>query len=240
MLADRLREVQLLADLGPSALEALARDLRLLSIPKGHLVVSHQDPSHDVYLVLDGRLRVTVISSHGREVSFRELGPGASFGEIAALDGAPRSASVEALAPSRLAVIPHQRFLGLLRSEPAVALALLRSLARLVRDLSDRVYEMSLPVPTRICLELLRHQIGGPSRLGKPRRPPPSQTEIGNRVGSNREAVSRLVRDLTRRGLASGHWSRLVIHDPNALFAFAMELAAPREVRRRASRRTAR
>ena len=106
-------------------------------------VVEYLDSSTDVYFIAKGEVRVSIYSVDGKAVTFRDLGRGEMFGEIAAIDGGPRSTSVEARTSCLIASMTAAIFRELLQSEPALAQALLRDFARKVRDLTTRVYEFS-------------------------------------------------------------------------------------------------
>ena len=89
------------------------------------LIIDHLDDSDEVFFLLTGNARVTIRSEDGRAVSFRELGPGATFGEYAAIDGRSRSASVEARSACLVASIAAGTFRNLVLAEPTVAWSLL-------------------------------------------------------------------------------------------------------------------
>ena len=121
--------------------------------------------------------------------------------------------------------IPAAEFMALMRQYPSVAEAVLVKLADLVRALSQRLYELSEPVPVRICTELIhmaeaRSQDGRTARL----RPPPKHADIASRLLTHREAVSRPLSDLRREGLVERGRGELVIRDIPRLREFAEEL----------------
>ena len=217
-----LARVDLLACLDPGALARVARHLRILRVPAGRTIVEARDASRDVYLVLAGRLKVTIFSESGREVAFRELRPGDSFGEIAAIDGGPRSASVVAVSAACVAVLPGAAFRRLLREEPAVNEATLVKLARLVRALSERIHEFTGPIPSRVYAELLRRArdtMTGPTtaRLA----PAPTDADIASLVVCRRESVSRVIGALCRGGITRRQEGALLILDVPALARLA-------------------
>src|SRR3954467_11648196 len=89
----QLAAVDILAGLSDNDLGEIGRRMRHRRWPAGHPFVGHRDESRDVYFVLEGKVRVTIYSESGREVSFRDLDAGATFGELAAIDRKPRSAT---------------------------------------------------------------------------------------------------------------------------------------------------
>jgi len=159
---------------------------------KGQVVVGVGLSAGDVYLITEGRVAVSLVSATGRETILRTIGPGQIFGELAAIDGAARSADVIAMEDVKLAVIPGATFLDTLQAEPALALWLVRHLTTQVRYLTDRVYELSnLAVGNRLLCELLRLAIeagvSGDSAVFRA----PTQAEMAARIGTNRETVTR-------------------------------------------------
>lgn len=221
----RLAATDLLRALDPDELAQVAQLVRVRNVRRGDSVVTHQDESRDVYFVLVGEVTVEVVSEDGRPIIFRELRTGESFGELAAIDGAPRSADVVARVDSTVAHISAQNFLNVVTRYPPVALAVMRRLTALVRSLSERVGEGVLPVPVRICRELSRlcatRRIGNGASL----KPPPRHADIASRVNTHREAVSRLFSELAREGLLRKGEGEIVVPDLRALDDYASRLA---------------
>ena len=148
-------------------------------------------------------------------MSLRDLGAGEVFGEYPAIDGGPRSASVEARTRCAVASMPAGAFQELLATEPKVAQALLPQLVTKIRALTTRVYEFStLAVKNRIQAELLR-LANLASREGKSARiiPAPTHVEIASRVSTHREAVTRELNRLCRIGIAERQGSALLVKD---------------------------
>lgn len=165
-------------------------------------ILSVRDQSNDVFFILEGRLQVKNYSQRGREFIFSEIGAGQIFGEFAALDGLPRSASVEAMEDSVVARMKAADFLSLLRSDFDLTLRLLRLLTAKSRGLSDRLFELiALNARDRICFELARLAVTG-VRDGSSVmiRPAPTHYELAARIGSHREAVTRELNLLVSHG----------------------------------------
>jgi CRP-like cAMP-binding protein len=109
-------------------------------------IVEYLDRSDDVFFLASGEARVIVYSLTGKVVSFHDLGPGDMFGELPAIDGHPRSASVEARTSCLVACMKAASFHDLLQLEPLVLQAVLRQLVGTIRRLSTRVYEFSAAI----------------------------------------------------------------------------------------------
>jgi CRP/FNR family transcriptional regulator, cyclic AMP receptor protein len=226
----RLGGVTLLEGLAPERLHALARECAWRNYGRAQQILSRDAATTDVYLIVAGRVRATTFSSEGREVAFRELAAGDYFGEVSAIDGQPRSADVFALEDTLVASMPPCTFRSLLEHEPVVAERVLRRLAHLVRDLSERVIHMStLSVAERVCAELLRLAgdsgfTGNVARL----KPGPRHADIASRVGTYREQVTRELSALVRAGVLEREPDALVIRDVGMLARLAAQnRAAP-------------
>jgi CRP/FNR family transcriptional regulator, cyclic AMP receptor protein len=192
----------------------------------GESIIEYSDSSNDVYFITAGEARVGIHSVDGKIVTFCDLGPGEMFGEIAAIDGGPRSTSIEARTSCLIASMSAATFHELLRSEPALAQALLRYFARKVRDLTTRVYEFSaLAVNNRIQSEVLRLASLAP-RHGKSARidAAPTHAEIASRASTHREAVTRELNRLSRLGIIEQQGRSLTVKDINRLAALVHEV----------------
>jgi CRP-like cAMP-binding protein len=189
---DVLRGFALLRELEAPVLAAVAADCIAQHYSEGELVIGHTDTSYDVLLVVRGAVRVALYSADGQRVEFLEMPKGTMFGEIAAIDGLPRSASVEASEESVIAVLPRKRFLALMEEHPGFAIAVARQLAGHVRRLTTRVFEFStMAVRQRLRSELLR--LASPDAEGDSAEIAhlPTHAELASRISTHREAVSR-------------------------------------------------
>jgi len=141
-----LEGVALLKGLSPPALERARQSCRWRCYEPGEPIVGYLDRSDDVFFLLSGEARVIIYALTGKAISFHELGAGDMFGEYPAIDGRPRSASVEAKTSCLVASMAAASFKELLHTEPVAADALLRQLVATIRRLSTRVYEFSAAV----------------------------------------------------------------------------------------------
>jgi CRP-like cAMP-binding protein len=141
-----LKDTALLAGLSADSLNRIQQSCSWRRYEPGEPIVEYLDRSDDVFFITSGEARVIIYSLAGKVVSFHDLGPGDMFGEYPAIDGRPRSASVEARTSCLVALMPSAAFKELLRTEPAAADALLRQLVVTIRRLSTRVYEFSAAV----------------------------------------------------------------------------------------------
>lgn len=178
-----------------------------------------------MYFLTHGLARVIIHSPTGKDVVYRTIEPGDIFGEFAAIDGEPRSASVEVLQPSTVASMSSWDFRNAILDEPDVAMALLRHLTAESRRLAARVLEFStLAVRNRIQAELLRLAGGHPSTHGDVViRRAPTHPVIASRVSTHREAVTRELGRLTQLGIIERKGADLVIKDMARLAEMVQE-----------------
>jgi CRP-like cAMP-binding protein len=220
-----LAAVDLFRGLDAAQLTEIERHARTRHYRAGQTVVGYQDDSHEVFFILAGKLKVTIYSEAGREVAFRELRAGSSFGELSAIDGGPRSANVIALTEATVTSMTAADFMTVVRRHPDVAVAVLCQLTSLVRSLSERVHGFADKVEVRICHELLRLARDGPVGANAARlRPAPKHAEIASRVNTHREAVSRLLSKLAKLGVVQRGVGELLIKDLKGLAAYARSL----------------
>jgi CRP/FNR family cyclic AMP-dependent transcriptional regulator len=189
----------------PEALCAeFLRRAQLQRIRKGQMVVGEGTDATEVYLILSGQVRFSLVSIHGREMILRDFGPGHIFGELAAIDGLPRSASAVALDDCQLARMSGAAFVNFLGEVPRAGLWMAQQLVRRVRDLTNRAFELAtLPVAARLQTELLRLALAGecPAPDRAIIRPMPTHADLAARIGTRREAVSRELSILAHEGL---------------------------------------
>ena len=223
---ETLGGIELFESLPRRGLEALGKRCQWRRYAAGQEIVGHQDDSNDVYFIVTGEVRVTVFSLSGKEVAFRDMRAGQSFGELAAIDGGPRSANVAALADTLIASMPAKVFWQTLHAHPEVAGAVMRHLTRLVRRLSERVFEIStLAVRNRIHAELLRLARRNMDDDNSARiSPAPTHAHIASRVSTHREAVTREFKALTRAGLIERQSGALIVRDVAALARMVEEV----------------
>lgn len=215
----RSTELQLLKHVPDAIRSEIASRLRVIKAPKGRTLVEKGSRSSDVFFLLEGRAKVLLYSSTGREVCVHNIGPGDTFGDIAVLDGEPRSASIVASSELRVAVMRAKDFMTCIESSPAAGLWLARTLASGMRRLTEQVFELSaLNVQARIHCELWRLAQKGERRNGSIEvRPAPTHAELASRVGTHREAVTRELRALSEDGIIRYGRQSLTIVDPARL-----------------------
>lgn len=201
------------------AVASLSAQARWRSYEAGQTVLEAGDDAPEVYFVVQGMLRVTTRSVGGHEIILNEIGPGTLFGEIAAIDGAKRSAGIVALTKTQVCVIAAGPFMEFALSTRQATLHLMKTLASLVREKDKRIFELSvLATRPRLIALLLR--------LARPREgagmivsPPRPHHELAAMIGTRREVVTRTLAGLHRDGLLETTRGGLLLPRPAALKA---------------------
>lgn len=198
-----LAGVVALHELPPRALSRIENGCLWTTHPPESIILGFNDPSNDMLFVASGQVRAVVYSGTGTQVSFRDLGAGSMFGELAAIDGSPRSACIEAVETSVIARMPNDIFWSLIDKEPAFRRVVMVHLVSLVRSLTRRIVEFAtLSVASRLHAELLRLALEQPVSLGSAFiRHPPTHTDLATRISTTREAVTRELGKLRKIGV---------------------------------------
>jgi CRP/FNR family cyclic AMP-dependent transcriptional regulator len=224
---DALKRLWLFSELADSELEQVRALARQQRYPARTVIVAQGDESSDLFLVVDGRLRVSSSNANGDEVVLSIMGPGDVFGEMALLDGEPRSATVTTLEACQLLVIEARAFHALLRRMPALSASLMKVMARRIRDLTDRTQDVALlDVESHLAkiVLALAGRFGDHSRIGETAITLRlSQQELASMVGATRELVNRRLRAWAQRGIIEQVSGALVIKQEGALKAMIGE-----------------
>lgn len=196
--------------LSDSELRAISPNAVTRSYPKNALVVSAGDAGDGLYIILSGRVKVFVANENGKELVLNNEGPGEFFGEMV-LDDGLRSASVMTIEASKLLIIPKDDIKEFLLHHPEFAMHLILKLIALVRRLTDSVRDLALQDVygrlTRLLYEMAEEKDG---RWIIAERP--TQQAMASRIGSSREMVSRIMKDLAEGKYLSLEGRKLVIH----------------------------
>ena len=214
-----LADIELLSDLSAKALKDLSKQCSWRTFQANEQVIDRQSDGSDLYFIVDGRVSVVNYSLSGREVTFDVREGGTYFGELAALDGEPRSANIVALDETILASLSQKNFHELLHDHPSVSVRILKNLAKIVRISTDRIMDLStLGANNRVHAELLRLAKPGIKEDNTAEISPiPIHGDIASRVSTTRETVARVFSDLTREGILKRDQDTLIILDIDTL-----------------------
>ena len=213
-----LKANQLLGGLPEPALDKLALLATRRSYRAGTRIFAEGDPGDALLGLIAGQVRISASTPGGQEVFLNILEPGDSFGEIAVLDGHPRTASADALTNAELFVIRRGDFLALIGKEPQLALPLLQLLCKRLRWTSDLIEEaVFLPVPARLARRLMRladehgRAVDGLVTLRI------SQAELASFMNVSRQIVNQHLQQWRKRGWIELARGRVIIRDADGL-----------------------
>ena len=214
-----LRDSDLLKDLSAEALREIEDVCRYKTFRAGTQVFDRQAETRDIFFVVRGRVRIVNYSLSGREITLDDVGEGGNFGELAAIDGQPRSAAVIAIEDSLIVALPHRFFMDVMKRHPSIAERLMARLARMVRASTERIMDLStLAANNRVQAEILRQarESEGEDNTAVI-KPIPVHSDIASRVSTTRETVARVLSDLTKKGLVERTKDALVVQDVEKL-----------------------
>ncbi len=216
--ASPLARHALFAELSPADLRALSAHLRRRRCAKGQIIFAQADPGASLFVLESGFVKVVLASPDGKELVLNAFGPGDVFGELALLDGEPRSADAVAQEDCQLLVLQRDDFVRFLEERPRVAVSLLAVLSRKLRHTTQQVQDVAfLDVPTRLAkalLELAEAQ-GRPLAGGRALRV--TQSELAGMIGAARESVSRWLTFYEGQGLIRRGRGQVTVLRPEAL-----------------------
>jgi CRP-like cAMP-binding protein len=206
---------EILRSLPPTTREKVLVACVPLSLEPGKTVIEENSLDKDFYFLQQGQLLVRTLSANGVEVAFRVMEAGDCFGEFAAIDGLPRSASVETITQASLARLPRECFLVFMRSEPDFAMAVAEMITKRARAMSTQLYEMAtLKLGDRLRLELRRLALGQGFVSGEALiYPAPTHQALAARLATTRESVSRELSRLAQTGIIVCGRQRIIITD---------------------------
>jgi len=185
----------------------------------GAQILTREAPGRDVLFVVQGSLRIVSYSVTGREVAYAVVPAGAYTGELAAIDGEPRSASAVALEPCRIAALSSDVFRALLERHPKIALRVTEKLVRIIRDCDERIMDLAtLGAYQRVYREILKRAKPDPLKAESWLvYPLPTQVDIASHASTTRETVARVLSSLTQAQICSRKGKSLYIRDRHKL-----------------------
>jgi CRP/FNR family transcriptional regulator, cyclic AMP receptor protein len=203
-------------------MEKLAAHARTVEYSAGKRIFAKGDPGQGLLASLSGLVKITVCSGEGREIVLNLIGPNEVFGEIALLDGGPRTADAVAITRCRLLVLDRRDVLPLLEEAPSVCIRLLEMVSRRLRRTSEQVEDLSFEgVPVRLAKALLRlAEVQDSTRMAKPRILI-TQKALGQTVGLSRESINKHLQAWRHAGLIAIDKGACVLLEPDLLRQFA-------------------
>lgn len=193
-IVELLGKTALFGSLPEADRAAIAGRMRRVQFEADQMIFSRGDPGREIYLVLEGRIRLSILSSDGRELSFAHAGPGSIFGEIATLDGGERTAGATAISRVSAMALPQRAMTELIENNPKVAVAAIRFLCTRLRETDQRLEAIALHrIEVRLARLLLSAlKLQSPDAEGEevPLELGMSQGELALLIGASRPKVN--------------------------------------------------
>jgi CRP-like cAMP-binding protein len=216
-----LRNHPLFGDLPAQVIEHLGSYMKTRKVARGGTIFAKGDPGSGLLGVLSGAVRVSVASSEGKDIVLNTFHEGDIFGEIALLDGQPRTADATATTDCELIVIERRDFVPFLRDHPDVMLKFIEILCARLRRTSEQVQDVTfLNLPTRLAKTLLKLEVEGAAPRGKLAI---TQRELSQMIGRSRESTNKQLRAWTKRGWIRLERGGVTIVAPDKLASVATE-----------------
>ncbi len=201
--AELFRQVPLFAGLEDEDLESLIAVANRRKYPKDGVIFFENDVGDALFMILSGRVKVTILSDDGREIILAMLSDADFFGEMSLLDNEPRSATAISLQETEMVVLHQRDFLTIVEKRPRVLINLLSVLSARLRKANQQIGNLALHDVygrvARILLEMASED-GTRQPDGRVTFRRPTHQEIANMIGATRETVSRMISDLHRQG----------------------------------------
>ena len=207
-----LKNVPLFSALSEEELDLLAQARQIRSYPANATVINDGDTTNALYIINKGKVKVCIANEQGREVVIAQLDEGEHFGEMSLIDEKPRSASIITRTACEISLIQKDEFQRMLASNPELSLTVMRGLSERLR-LADRKIETLalMDVYGRIARALLDLAVDlGDGRLVIEEKL--TQSDLASMVGSSREMVNRILKDLTTGGYITREDKRIYIN----------------------------
>jgi CRP-like cAMP-binding protein len=216
--ASRLATVPFLSDLDEAARADVLPSLRERRVVRGGVVFRQGEESRAAFVVLEGQIRITVLSANGAEMTIDVLAPGDTFGIVGLAGDLPRISNAVATRASLLLEVPTETLRALMRRDPHVFREMMEQLLRrLGRSIQEHVSSGTQRVYARVAAKLLALSV----ESGAERRLPEglSHQDLASMVGSTRATVTRVLQDLRKRGILDVDPSsrRLIIREADKL-----------------------
>jgi CRP/FNR family cyclic AMP-dependent transcriptional regulator len=216
-----LRGHPIFGALGPELLDQLSSYAIPRSVKRGTTIVARGDAGTALFAICSGTVKISTPSVEGKGAVFNLISDGAIFGEIAVLDGLPRSADATALTDCELMVIERRDFVSLIRERPEFALKLIEVLCRRLRHTTGQLEDvMFLDLPGRLAKALLHaSENEGVPESGKMIKL--TQRNLSEMIGMSRESTNKQLRSWEKQKLISLQRGGIVILAPAALETIA-------------------
>lgn len=208
----RLASIPMFADLTADNLELLAGMVQYRRYPKGAFILGHNEPGTAMCLLVSGRVKVSLASPEGKELVLNHLEAPAHFGEMALVDGQPRSSDVIAVTDVEVFILDGKDLSAAIQVQPKLALSLIATLSRRLRHTINRLEDMAFHDAThRVMRVVLNVATAGLETRGAPVIQGMTHYDLATLAGTSRETASRVISQLARDGIVTTKGRRIIV-----------------------------
>ena len=214
--AEVLSQIPIFASLGDEDRRSLAEHIGRQSLRKGSTLFRRGEAGNALYIIIRGQVRIFASTRQGNEITLALLGAGEFFGEMALLDGQPRSANAETTEDTDLHVLDRDNFFSFLMHKESALRALLHALSRRLRKTDDLLTEACfLQISHRLARKLveLSETVAAAEGTSASYNIGTTQRELAGMIGTTRESVNKELKILRRKGLVQTSRSRITVRD---------------------------
>lgn len=200
------------SDLSPDSLETLAGMVQYRKYPKGAFIVGQNETGTSMFLLVSGRVKVSLASPEGKELVLNYLEAPAHFGEMALVDGQPRSSDIIAVTDVEAFALDGKDLSAAIQLQPKLALALIATLSRRLRHTINRLEDMAFHDAThRVMRVVLNVATAGLETRGAPIIQGMTHYDIATLAGTSRETASRVISQLAREGIVTTKGRKILV-----------------------------
>jgi CRP/FNR family cyclic AMP-dependent transcriptional regulator len=211
-IAPKLRTLPIFADLDGDAIDSLAAMVIYKQVPKGAFIVTQNERGNCMYLLVSGRVKVSLASPDGKELALNYLDAPGHFGEMSLVDSEPRSADVIAVTDVEVLALEAKDLSAAIQLQPRLALSLIATLSRRLRSTISRLEDLAFHDAThRVMRVLLNVATASYEARGVPVIAGLTHYEIATLAGTSRETASRIISSLVKEGVLATKGRRIVV-----------------------------
>ena len=219
-----LKQFNLLSGLSDEEISKLENLIRIIRVAKKQFLYFPEDPSDSIYLLKEGRVKISKISDDGKEITLDILEPGEIFGELAIVDEGPRQTLAEVLEDALIYAINRKDFIDFTENKPDLAFKLTKLIGLRRRDVESKIEALVFrDVPSRLAALLLQLAAnhGKPDQKGMRLNLKLTHQELGNLIGSTRETTTTWLNEFRKKGLIAFDRRQIIVLDLKELKEFS-------------------
>lgn len=216
-----LKTIPIFSKLNEAELDLIYRSMSKRTYPPNTVIFFEEDVPDGLYLVMRGRVRISLMDENGREITLSTLKGGRFFGEMALFDESPRSADVETLEETDFLILKKSHFLEMIEKSPSIARNILKEMSGRLREADDKIRNLALYDVAgrlaRILIDIAKKEGVISKEKNVATLPELSQQELANMIGASRETVSRVLNRFQERGLVTITRKQIILHNIDSL-----------------------